>query len=139
MALSIFTDKEKSPEEKDLKKLPGLNFKLWNEIKKYVIQEYPEAGEEWKFGGKNYGWGFRLRDKKRVIIYMTPCDGYFLASFVFGAKATGEAMKSKISGDIISIIKSAKVYAEGRGFRIEVKSSKQLADIKNLIRIKIAN
>jgi hypothetical protein len=139
MALSVFTKQEKSPEEEDLMDALGKNYKLWIELKSFVSKEYPGAKEEWKFGGKNFGWGFRLNDKKRVIIYMTPCENYFLTSFVFGQKATDEAMKSKISKDILGIIKSAKVYAEGRGFRIEIKDNKIIPDIKKLVKIKLAN
>jgi hypothetical protein len=137
VALSIFTDNAKPPAEKDLAETLGVNYKLWKELIVYVIKEYPAAEEEWKYGGKNYGWGFRLNEKKRVIIYMTPCDKYFLASLVFGEKATNESLESGISDEIKKIISSAKVYGEGRGFRVEVKSSKQLADIKKLVKIKL--
>lgn len=139
MPLSIFIDKAKSPVEKDLSDALGVNYKLWKELKAFVCKEYPQAAEEWKFGGKNFGWGFRLSDKKRVIVYMTPCDNYFLASLVYGENATKEALESGISGEIKDIISNAKVYGEGRGFRIEVKNSKQLVDIKKLVQIKLNN
>jgi hypothetical protein len=137
MALSIFDDKSKPPTEADLARVLKTNCIHWNEIKAFILKHYPAAKEEWNYSGKNYGWGFRLRDTKRVIVYMTPCDGYFLLSMVFGEKATKEALDSKLSNEIVSIINNAKVYAEGRGIRMEVKDETLLEDIKKLIVIKL--
>jgi hypothetical protein len=137
MALSIFEDKSDMPDYDGLLKVLGNSFKFWNEIKNYVYQEYPSASEEWKHSGKNYGWGFRLKDKKRAIIYLTPLENSFFASLVFGEKATKEALAADISEDIKEIINSAKVYAEGRGFRILVDRFDLIDEIIKLIKIKL--
>ena len=139
MALSVFDNKSKKPDDSELSGVLGDEYKLWQDIKKFVIHRYPEATEEWNYSGKNYGWGFRLRDRKRVIIYLTPCDGFFKFAVVFGNKATDEALKSEISDDLKSIIKASKVYAEGRGIRIDVQSKNIIDDIKKMIKIKLAN
>jgi len=139
MTASIFTDKAKKPTANDLKKALGNSSALWNEIKNYTFKCYPGAAEEWAYPGKNYGWNYRIRDKKRVIIYFMPCDGFFINSLVFGEKATKEALESGVSKEIKGKISSAKVYAEGRGFRIEVKDKKTIKDIKKLINIKLEN
>ena len=139
MALSIFDDKSKFPDDKDLTDVLSENHILWNNIKDFVFQNYPDAKEEWNYSGKNYGWGFRLKDKKRVIVYLTPCAGFFKFAMVYGEKATNDALTGNISKEIKDIIDSAKVYAEGRGFRIDVKNDKFIEDIKKLIIIKLAN
>lgn len=139
LAASVFTDKTQTPAPAILKKALAGNYELWCEIKEYIIRRYPKAIEEWKYAGKSFGWSCRLKDKKRVIIYLLPCDKYFTASFVFGAKATEQALETGISEKIKDIISSAKVYAEGRGFRIDVKDSKILKDVKKLVDIKLAN
>ncbi|HET6765762.1 MAG TPA: DUF3788 family protein, partial [Chitinophagaceae bacterium] len=77
--------------------------------------------------------------KKRALIYLLPRDGFFKAAFVFGPKATDIILKSTISENIKEEIKAAKVYAEGRGIRIEVRNKKILNDLKKLIMIKIGN
>ncbi len=137
MALSIFEDKSKAPGNSELAGVLKENFKLWNELIDVVLKHYPAATKEWHYSGTNYGWGFRLRDSKRAIIYMTPCDGFFKASFVFGEKATKEALGSSLSEEILNIIRSAKVYAEGRGIRVDVKNKDLIEDIKKLIEIKL--
>lgn len=139
MALSIFEDKTKEPGENELKMALGGTYPVWSEIKNFVHINYNGAIEEWKHSGKNYGWGFRLRDKKRVIIYLTPCEGYFKASLVLGAKATTQALSRNISNEIKTIIETAPVYAEGRGFRMDLKNTDYQDDIKTLILIKLEN
>jgi hypothetical protein len=103
-----------------------------------VYEKYPEGIEEWNFPGKKYGWSFRIKDKRRAIVYLLPRDGEFLAAFVFGGKAFEVIKKSDVSAQIISDLGSAKVYAEGRGVRIPVPDSSAQKDIFRLIDIKLA-
>ena len=48
-------------------------------------------------------------------------------------------MKSQIANSIKTELDSAKVYAEGRGIRIDIKNNVIIEDIKALIDIKLAN
>jgi len=137
MDKSIFTEKSMKPTEKDLDRELGEYYNPWIDLKNYVYIKYPGATDEWSFS--SFGWSYRIRDKKRVIIYMMPLNKYFKVSFVFGKKAVKDALTSNINDTIKDIIKSAKVYGEGTGFRIEVKNKKLIPDIKKLIDIKLAN
>jgi len=139
MSLSIFDNKSQVPTEEMLAQTLQDSCLWWNQLRAFVIKHYPSAMEEWKHSGKNYGWGFRLKDKKRAIIYLTPAYGYFLFSVVFGEKATQEALQSTISDELKEIISTAKVYAEGRGIRIEVKSANLIGDLQQMILIKLKN
>ena len=56
---------------------------------------------------------------------------------MFGQKATDAIFESPISENIKSEIRSAKVYAEGRGIRVDVKNKSVIHDIEKLIEIKI--
>lgn len=139
MDSSVFMDKDQVPSEGDLKEVLGEKYKLWMEIRDRVLHLYPGGDESWNFPGKKYGWSFRIRDKKRAIIYLLPRDHAFMAAFVFGGKATEAIMGSKVSGQIKSDLKDAKVYAEGRGIRIPVRDQSSLKDIFRLIDIKLAH
>ena len=139
MALSIFDEKENIPEIQDLKKVLRSSYSIWGEIKDYVYEKYPQAIEKWNFAGKNYGWSFSLKDKKRAIIYLTPSNGYFMVGMVFGKKATDQALSMSLSQETKDIILGARVYVEGRGFRIDIHNSEFLDDIKRLIDVKISN
>jgi hypothetical protein len=137
METSIFMNKNETPDDVTLLALLGDLFETWMKIREYVSDVYPKAREEWNFPGQKYGWSFRIKDKKRTIIYLLPRDKYFLVAFVFGEKATADATGSGISEEVKEIIASARVYAEGRGFRIEVRTDENLEDIKKLIDIKL--
>ena len=137
--ISVFKDKNVIPDEKTLTKFTGKTFPLWTAIKDYVYAQYPNATEEWKYPGIKHGWSFRIKDKKRVIVYLLPRDKFFKVAFVFGQKATDTILKSRISDHIKKELKAATVYAEGRGIRIEVRDKGILSDIKSLIDIKLTN
>jgi len=137
MDTSIFTNKAEIPDDSLLNAALGNLFGEWMNLREYVFDVYPKAIEEWNLPGQKYGWSFRIKDKKRAIIYLLPRDKYFLVAFVFGEKATKDALNSNIASEIKTIIESARVYAEGRGFRIEVRDTAIIEDIKTLIDIKL--
>ncbi len=138
MDTSIFTDKSKQPEEQDLLHALGKTFDVWQEIVRIVYLKYPKAVSEWNYPGQKYGWSFRVKDKKRAIIYLLPRDQYFMVAFNFGQKAFEKIIESNISDEIKHNLASARVYAEGRGIRIEVKNRNVLENISQLIEIKLA-
>ncbi len=134
---SIFKDKNKQPNKNDLKESLGDTYQLWQLIEDYVISKYPKGFEEWSCS--KYGWSCRIKDKKRAIIYLLPRDRFFKVALVFGQKATDIIMKSQIANSIKTELDSAKVYAEGRGIRIDIKNNVIINDIQELIDIKLAN
>ena len=135
--LSIFADKAVQPSEIDLADKLGDTLPLWNQLADFVIEKYPAGLKQWSFPGKKYGWSFRIKDKKRAIIYLLPHDNYFTAAFVFGEKASVAVMESNVSVAIKTGLANAVKYAEGRGIRIDVKDDSVLPDIKRLVEIKL--
>lgn len=133
---SIFTNKNKQPNDYDLKETLGDSYQLWQMITDYVSLKYPAGFEEWSCS--KYGWSFRIKDKKRAIIYLLPRDRFFKVAFVFGQNATDLIMNSRITVAIKSELDAAKVYAEGRGIRIDINDKVIFDDIKKLIDIKLA-
>ena len=138
MDTSIFIEKTNKPEQKDLITALGKTYNLWQDIVNLVYLKYPGAVSDWNFPGQKYGWSFKIKDKKRAIIYLLPRDKRFLVAFNFGQKAFEKIMDSNISEEIKHSLESANVYVEGRGIRIEVKNRKSLKDISQLIDIKLA-
>ncbi len=88
---------------------------------------------------QKYGWSFRIKDKKRAIIYFLPREKYFKVAFVFGQKAYDIILESDISDEIKTELSKAKKYAEGRGIRIDVRNEEIISDIQKLIEIKLTN
>jgi hypothetical protein len=137
--ISIFPDKSVVPTDNDVKEKLGIKYEVWKRIHDLVFEKYPDGLAEWNYPGKKYGWSYRIKDKKRAIIYFLPRDGYFMVAFIFGDKAVQEVMDSSISDDIKTELDQARKYAEGRGVRIEVKDESIISDIECLIEIKLNN
>jgi hypothetical protein len=138
MDTSVFPVKANMPGEAELKKALGKTYLLWQKVSNLVYAKEPGATSEWIFPGEKYGWSFRVKNKKRVIIYFIPQQGVFSVAFVFGNKAFSEIMQSNISPAIKDSLSSAKVYAEGRGLRIDVNSDDILPGIIQLVDFKLA-
>lgn len=136
---SIFTDIAHLPTDSELRSGLLSTFTIWKEIEDYVVATGHVSSQEWKYSGDKYGWSYRISDKKRVLIYLLPRDGFFKVAFVFGQKAFDTLIGGSVSDTIKNELKKAKAYSEGRGIRIEVRNATVIADIKKLIAIKIEN
>ena len=134
---SIFLDKNHEPTTTDLQIGIGTTFSIWNEIEVFLHEVYPKVESKWHFTSAKMGWSYRMSDSKRVLVYLLPRDKFFKVAMVFGQKAADLVLESIISESIKSELKSAKVYAEGRGIRIDIKEDSLLEDIKKLIQIKL--
>lgn len=88
---------------------------------------------------KSTGWGLRLRQGEKTIVYMTPRTGYFLASFALGEKAVQAAHRSSLPAAVLDGIDNAPKYAEGRGVRLEVRRKQDVASIEELAMLKVAS
>ena len=139
MALSVFDDKSKQPTEADLARVLKGSFAFWNDLKKRIASRFPSLTAEWGFTSKSTGWGLRLKNKERVILYMTPCEGYFLASFALGEKAVAAAHDCNLASSVLSVINSAKRYAEGRGVRLEVRNGRDVRNVEKLAVVKMSS
>ena len=136
---NIFTEKGLIPTNQDLIKNLGTTYALWHHIQEFVLEQYPKGLKEWNYPGKKYGYSYRIKDKKRAILYFLPRKNYFKVAFVFGQKATDLIMESDIALEIKNELINARKYVEGRGIRIEVKDDLNIPDIKKLVKIKLAN
>lgn len=131
-----FDDKEKAPDDKALTKGLGPSKRLWDELVRHVSGAYPPVTEAWGF---YKAWSLRLKRKDRTIVYLLPGEGGFRCAFVFGGKATEAARQAKLPKAVLKVIDEAPVYAEGRGFRLDVRSERDLSVMNRLAAIKMAN
>jgi len=139
MALSVFDDKERQPQDTDVAEALEATYTLWEDLKSQIATQFDPLSVDWGFAGKNYGWSLRLKQKKRTVLYMTPCRGHFLVGFALGEKAVDAAHQSDLRKSALNIIDGAKKYAEGRGVRIEVRRGEDILDVVKIATIKMAN
>jgi hypothetical protein len=139
MALSAFDDKTEPPQEDELAEMLGKTLGLWTDLQSRISTRFAPLSIEWGYTSKSTGWGLRLKQEKRTMLYMTPCRGYFLASFALGEKAVKVAHDSKLPAEVLEAIDNAPRYAEGRGVRFEVRSAKDVRNVEKVAIIKMAN
>ncbi len=136
MPLSAFADKTHSPTESELRIALGKAFASWARLLELVDERIGPTDVVWGFTSASTGWGLRVRQKERVIFYMTPQPNRFLVSFALGEKAVAIAREARLSARVRSAIEAAPRYAEGRGVRLEISSSRELASLATLAEIK---
>ncbi|MHC4696169.1 MAG: DUF3788 domain-containing protein [Planctomycetota bacterium] len=139
MALSVFDDKSRKPRTGELAEVLGRTSKLWEELKSHLSAQYDPLSKDWGFAGQEWGWSLRLKQKKRTVLYLTPCKRHFLAGLVLGEKAVKAAHQSDLPASVLNDIDAARKYAEGKGVRIAVRVKKDLHTVEKLAAIKMAN
>ncbi len=139
MALSVFVDKSNPPKDQDLLEALGETKQLWDQLKSYVKEIFPDIAEDWKHYGKNSGWTMKLLKKKRNLFFSYPGSGQFVVVFVFGDKAVQAIEQSSIPRHIFDTLNQARKYAEGRGLQVPVQNRNDIELVMQLITIKVEN
>ncbi|MCC6551688.1 MAG: DUF3788 family protein [Polyangiaceae bacterium] len=139
MALSALDDPNTAPTEESIAKVLGKAGSVWASLKDELCREFAPLDEVWAFAGAKLGWSLRLKRGNRMIVYLTPCNGHFLASFALGEKACAAARAEGLPDPILRLIAEAPKYAEGRGVRIPVRTAKEASSIGKLVAIKLAS
>ena len=135
MSPNAFIGRTKPPTDEELSTELGAARALWDEL----LTELALPIQEWNSYSPKAGWSLKLKLKKRTILYLAPCHGSFRVAFILGAKAVEAARQSKLSKALLKIIDEAPRYPEGTGVRLEIAAHKDLAAVKKLAEVKLAN
>ena len=139
MLPNAFIGKPKPPATAELTVALGPAKSLWDQLLSNLADEHSLTIQEWNSYSRKAGWSLRLKLKDRNILYLTPCEGCFFASFALGDKAVAAARQSGLPPNVIKIINAAKRYAEGTAVRLEIKKVKDLETVTKLAGIKLAH
>ncbi len=134
MALSAFDDRSAPPSDGDVATVLGPAARRWERIRSQLA-----LTEEWGFASRSTGWGLRLKQGSRVIVYLTPRAGSFLASLALGERAVAAAREQGLPGPALAAIDAAPRYAEGRGVRLAVSTADDVETVRQLAAVKLAN
>ena len=135
---NAFIGKTTLPTAEEVTAALGSSAEIWKQLVDWLAEQ-GIANPEWKSYSPKAGWSVRLKVKKRNIIYLSPCSGCFRVAFIFGDKAVAAARQADLSKSTLKLLNEALRYPEGTGLRLTVKSSKDLAAIRKLALIKLAN
>jgi hypothetical protein len=137
MSLSLFNDKTRPPSKPEIMDALGKCYSQWIDLVQYFHDHVSPVTEAWKNYGKSSGWTLLLKHRDRTILYLFPGKRFFTALFVYGEKAFNAAKEADLPDDIRQRILHAKPYEEGRSFQVEIHGEKEMALIKQLIKIKL--
>ena len=135
MSPNAFIGRTKAPTDAELSAELGAVRVLWDEL----LADLALPVQEWHSYSPKAGWSLKLKLGKRTIVYLAPCHGSFRVAFVLGAKAVEAAHQCKLSKAVIKLIDEAPRYPEGTGVRLEIATRKDLAAVKKLAGVKLAN
>jgi hypothetical protein len=135
MSPNAFIGRTKPPTDDDLSAELGAVRVLWDEL----LTQLALPIQEWNSYSPKAGWSLKVKLDKRTILYLAPCHNSFRVAFVLGAKAVEAARQSKLPKAVIKIIDAAPRYPEGTGVRLEIKARKDLAAVRKLAEVKLAN
>jgi hypothetical protein len=139
MTPNAFTGKTEQPSDGELTAALGPAKAVWDQLIAGLADECGIVDQEWNSYSRKAGWALRLKRGQRNIVYLSPCDGCFLASFALGDKAVQAARQAGLPRPVVKIINEARRYAEGTGVRLEVKTPKDIGPVKKLAAIKLDN
>ena len=138
MSLSCFPDPAHPPDPAALARALGDSATLWARIEVAVDEAHGPVEHVWKHAGKAFGWSLRLVRQGRVLLYLTPRQGHFLGSVVLGGKAAAAALEDpSLPQEVRDALAAARVYAEGRGLRLELGPEADPAPLLRLLAHKL--
>jgi len=137
MLRNAFAGHAQRPTERELASVLGHAGALWHSLVTDLKRDLKLDAEEWNSYSVKAGWSLRLQLKKRNIVYLSPGNGCFLASFALGEKAVAAARTTALPPGVLKNIEQAKRYAEGTAVRIEVHDATDASFVKTLAKIKI--
>jgi hypothetical protein len=130
---------KKPPTDTELAPILGRTAARWHELVAHVEETCAPVKRKWTFSKTTGHWFLRLIRKQRTLVYLLVRGGHFVTAFVFGEKATAAIRASGLPQAVIAELNAARVYAEGRGIRLVTRTGRDVATMKKLVAIKLAN
>jgi hypothetical protein len=128
MLTNAFIGQAAAPTDAQLSVELGRSRRHWDSL----IAALPEcSGREWNSYSPKAGWAMRLKQRKRNIVYLAPSRRAFTAMLILGDRAVAAAREAGlVTGD-------EKKYPEGTAFRVEVRTAKDVEQVRKLAAIKM--
>jgi hypothetical protein len=136
---NAFVGKSAAPTDPELTAALGTAKPVWDQLLADLDEELGVNIREWRSYSSKAGWSLRVKRKARTIVWLGPREGSFIAAFILGDKAMRAAHASKLPQRVVNVMNEAPKYPEGTGVRLPMKTPGDLAAVKTLAAIKIAN
>lgn len=137
MGISFFCDKMYRPSDAEIEAAVGPRLGLWQAMMAYLDETYAADKSLEYLYGKGYGWAWRFRVRRQVLVSLYPTDGGFTAQVNLSPKAVDEALEMELGENVKQVISRAKPAPEGRWLFIPMESEQDLVDLKTLIGLRV--
>jgi hypothetical protein len=135
MSKGAFTDRHHPPTLQEIRAALGLRRTALDELDRYMAENYQVQGELF-FGGLDYGWGVRFRKNGKPLLALFPGQKRLIANVVVGRSLLKQAEALKLGANARQVLESAKRFYEGCWLNIQIRSRRDLLDIRQLIALK---
>lgn len=139
MAESFFRDQARGPTQSELSKALGQSNVLLVELERGLAARIGELTHEWKFYGRKAGWILALGHEGRRILHLIPRSGLFTVVFTLGSRAEVACQESSLPRQILSALREARGYSEGKSIRFDMANPEDLNTALQLAAIKMAH
>jgi hypothetical protein len=137
MSYGAFTDKKHQPTEAEIQAAIGSQLSAWQELIRFIRENYP-ADEDFKFlYGKQYGWALRFRIRGQLLTSLYPAQEGFTVQINLSPAAVEQAQGMKLGENVQGAIARATPYPEGRRLFIPVRSADEVRDIQRLLALRV--
>lgn len=137
MSYGAFTDKKHQPTEAEIQAAIGSQLSAWQELIRFIRENYP-ADEDFKFlYGKQYGWALRFRIRGQLLTSLYPADEGFTVQINLSPAAVEQTQGMKLGDNVQGAIARATPYPEGRWLFIPVRSADEVRDIQRLLALRV--
>jgi hypothetical protein len=137
MSIGAFTDRKHQPMQDEMLGAIGPRLSAWQELIRFIRDNYP-SDEDFKFlYGKKYGWALRFRIRGTLLTSLYPTQGGFTVQINLDPAAVEQAQGMELGENVQRAIAQATPYPEGRWLFIPVESEADLQDVQRLLALRV--
>ncbi len=115
----------------------GSKVPLWEELIRFIREQYPSDEDFTFLYGKQYGWARRFRIRKQLLTSLYPAEGGFKVQVNLSPEAVEQALAMQPGQNVREAIARAHPYPEGRWVFIPIDSAEDAQDIKRLLALRV--
>jgi hypothetical protein len=120
MSYGAFTDKKHEPTEAEIQAALGSQLSTWQELIRFIRDNYP-SDEDFRFlYGKQYGRALRFRIRGQLLTSLYPADEGFTVQINLSPAAVEQAQQMNLGENVQGAIARARPYPEERWLFIPV-------------------
>jgi len=133
----VLGDKNVFPSDEFIKSIIGDKMILWQELIKYVEDNYKDVTKEWRYYNDGKQWLFKMQRKKKTLFWASVFKDTFRVTLYFGDKAETAIEGSAIPKDIKDNFRNSARFGNLRPITTIVNSTQDIDNILELIDVKV--